>query len=79
MNRCPTCKGRIDTALARCTRCDMDVSCLIRIEDAQKQACILSIQSLVKGNIKQAQAYALKAFHLKKTPMTQALCLFVQD
>lgn len=78
MIRCPTCKGRIDTALDRCMRCDMDLSCLIQIEKAYKAACNMSIRSLLSFDIKQAQIHARHAAHLKNTAMAQALCLFAQ-
>lgn len=76
MNRCPICRGRVDAALARCTRCDTDLHFVMQIERICDNHCRVAIKSLHSGDVEQARFYASKALDLKCTPFTQTLfCL----
>jgi hypothetical protein len=76
MNHCPICRGRVNAARARCTRCDTDLRFLMQIEHISEADCSLAIQSLLIGDIELARVYAIQALKVMKTPFTQALFLF---
>ncbi len=76
MERCPNCGARLDANRA-CRRCGMDLSGLLRAEQAAESLVLQGIERLAADPEAAAQLFS-RSLALRKTPFAQRLLRFAR-
>lgn len=78
MERCPNCAARYNDMPA-CRRCGMDLSILIRTEQAAERLLAEAIRHLAAERREAARRDLAASLALKKTPLAERLLAFVDQ
>jgi hypothetical protein len=78
MERCPNCSARY-AGEPICRRCGMDLSLLLRTEQAAERALQRGVRELVRGNAKTARAALNSSLTLRMTALGERLLGFIAN